>query len=63
MIDGKLEQFLNDLTELSKKYGFSIGGCGCCGSPWIFDEESRKIVVEDLYYEHDKYTGERYDTN
>lgn len=27
--------FLADLAELSMKYGLAVGGCGCCGSPWI----------------------------
>lgn len=29
------KQFLRELTKLSKKYGFTIGACGCCDSPWI----------------------------
>ena len=29
------EGFLRELTELSRKYGLYIGGCGCCGSPWV----------------------------
>lgn len=32
-------QFLSDLTELSRKHGIAIGGCGCCGSPWLYDDE------------------------
>ena len=36
-MDKRLEDFLKELTELSKKYGLYIGGCGCCGSPWIRD--------------------------
>ncbi len=27
--------FLEELTILSKKYKIAIGGCGCCGSPWL----------------------------
>lgn len=30
-----LEDFLYELTLLSKKYGVLIGGCGCCNSPFI----------------------------
>lgn len=33
------ELFLKELTELSKKYDIYIGGCGCCGSPYLDDEE------------------------
>ena len=37
--DGKrLNQFLEELTALTKKHGFAIGGCGCCGSPWLYDD-------------------------
>ena len=31
----ELESFLAELTALSEKYNLYIGGCGCCGSPWI----------------------------
>lgn len=27
--------FLLELRELSRKHGIAIGGCGCCGSPWL----------------------------
>jgi len=30
--------FLTELGELTKKYGVAIGGCGCCGSPWLDDD-------------------------
>jgi hypothetical protein len=32
----KREEFLSELTDLTKKYGIAIGGCGCCGSPFLF---------------------------
>lgn len=35
MNNGKLIEFLTELTKLTDKYGFGIGGCGCCGSPWV----------------------------
>lgn len=35
MDDIIINDFLNKLTELSKKYNIRIGGCGCCGSPWL----------------------------
>lgn len=27
--------FVLELRELTRKHGVSIGGCGCCGSPWL----------------------------
>jgi hypothetical protein len=29
------EEFLAELTELTLKYRIQVGGCGCCGSPYI----------------------------
>ena len=29
------EEFLKDLAKLTRKHGFAIGGCGCCGSPFV----------------------------
>lgn len=34
----RLKAFVADLTKLSEQYGFWIGGCGDCGSPWVTDE-------------------------
>ena len=33
-------EFLKELTELTKKYNVYIGGCGCCGSPFLFRDGS-----------------------
>lgn len=40
-IDNKQEledQFIMELTALTRKYGISIDGCGCCGSPYLDTE-------------------------
>lgn len=31
----KLQSFLAELRALCGRYGYRIGGCGCCGSPWV----------------------------
>jgi hypothetical protein len=31
----QVEAFLTELTALTIKYGIEIGGCGCCGSPFL----------------------------
>ena len=36
----KIEAFLNELTELTLKYGIGVGGCGCCNSPWLSPESN-----------------------
>ena len=53
----RLDGFLNELSELTKKYKLSIGGCGCCGSAWIDDEINGKCVAENLrfYNDNEKY--------
>ena len=35
----QLRAFLIELSELSRKHGLLIGGCGCCGSPYIMRKE------------------------
>ena len=43
-IDNKeLESFLKELTKLTKKYHIAIGGCGCCGSPYL-----TKLELDDI---------------
>jgi hypothetical protein len=35
------DKFLKELSALSRRYKIKIGGCGCCGSPWLADVEGR----------------------
>jgi len=48
--------FLNELTELTKKYGIEICGCGCCGSPFLddFDGSQKHYIVTFTHYK-DEY--------
>jgi len=32
-----VEQFLQELSALTRKYKIEIGGCGCCDSPYLTD--------------------------
>lgn len=43
-----MEDFLRELTELSKKYSIGIGGYECCGSPFLYDIKTGKIIATDL---------------
>lgn len=56
----RLNNFINELNELTKKYNLIIGGCGCCGSPWIEDLQEEYEYVENVTYDVDneKYTYE-----
>lgn len=54
-----LEEFLKELTELTKKHGLAIGGCGCCGSPFIYEvKDKNKEPATDLIWDEklEKYT-------
>jgi len=33
------KQFLIELRELTIKHGIAVGGCGCCGSPYLMDAD------------------------
>lgn len=34
--DERVKSFINDLAQLTIKYGVDISGCGCCGSPSVY---------------------------
>jgi hypothetical protein len=54
MENEKIDSFLNDLTKLSVKYNLYIGGCGCCGSPFIISEGGENnYLYDNLEYDHE----------
>ena len=46
----ELKDFLDELFQLTQKYGFAIGGCGCCGSPYVYDITTGDGLLDDLTY-------------
>jgi hypothetical protein len=48
------DAFLQELSELSRRYGITIGGCGCCGSPMLYFEEASPLQGE---YDVDEYNS------
>lgn len=48
----KIEEFLEELTALTNKYGIEIAGCGCCSSPYLLDKDSEFLVLgEELSFD------------
>ena len=45
MNEKKIELFLSDLLELTKKHRIYIQGCGCCGSPYLFELEKNEAAL------------------
>ena len=50
----KVVEFLTELTKLTDKYGIEIGGCGCCGSPWIINVNNNRGSFDNLEYDTNK---------
>jgi hypothetical protein len=42
-----MKEFLKELAELTNKHKFSIGGCGCCGSPFLSEENKEGVYYLD----------------
>ena len=51
----RFDTFVKELGELTKKYDIEIWGCGCCGSPSLFDLKNEKATIsEDLAWNDEK---------
>jgi hypothetical protein len=35
-----VELFLAELSDLTRKHGIKISGCGCCGSPYLYETDT-----------------------
>jgi len=46
------ENFLEELAELSHKYGIVIEGCGCCGSPYLNETLTENEFYKTGHYEY-----------
>lgn len=40
----KVNEFLVELSELTKKHGVEIAGCGCCDTPYLVEAKIRDGV-------------------
>ena len=59
--DEKLRAFLTDLSELSQKHHLYIGGCGCCGSPFVYrltEGGAERVIADLLSWQGDHYKAE-----
>lgn len=43
------DEFLVELSKLSKKYGIYVGGCGCCGSPFLENERGTPVAINVMF--------------
>ena len=51
------EEQIKQLTEELRKRGIvmSVGGCGCCGSPWIKVEIDGVVIVDEADADFDMF--------
>lgn len=51
----RLDMFMAELAVLREQYGLEIGGCGECGSPWVYDVEDETDLGWHLAWQGDRY--------
>ena len=55
------QKFLAELTALSEKHNLYIGGCGCCGSPWIIRPGAPNEAIELYMNSNGKYEADLFE--
>jgi sugar phosphate isomerase/epimerase len=44
----KVEQYLTRYAALCRKYGLYVGGCGCCGTPFLVEDPDEDDIQENV---------------
>lgn len=39
LTEEQVKEFLKELSKLCRRHKIKIGGCGCCGSPYLYPLE------------------------
>lgn len=55
-------KFLKEYQELCQKYKMGLRGCGCCGSPYLWNAD-RTIDIDDVNYNEEKNIVQISDTS
>ena len=50
----RIKKFVQGLFELAKETGIAVGGCGCCGSPYLIDLDEDFSELEPGSYWNDE---------
>ena len=58
----KESDFLTDLEVLTRKHGIAIGGCGCCGSPWLEELTEKRLTLPYTYHYADRVFWDNLDS-
>ena len=60
------DAFLRDLVKVCREHNVKIGGCGCCGSPFVTGPDGTEIAVnisaDDKSASYGGYVGDTYST-
>ena len=55
----QVKEFVRELSKLSRRHKIKIGGCGCCGSPFLIPMEKDDGRYEVDSKDFDKLTWKR----
>ena len=49
----KIIKYLIEYENLCSKYKIGLVGCGCCGSPMLWDSLNNKCLLDNVNYENE----------